>query len=323
MSNFRFIDLFAGIGGLRIPFEETELNGDCVFTSEKDQHARNTYLLNFGQSTHEINEDITQFYGGSDEPNRFDEIPDHELLLAGFPCQPFSMAGKRLGNKDERALFDAIRSIVEVKKPRVVLLENVRGLRSIDNGKTFQEILLSLEMLGYFCKWAVLNARDYGLPQNRNRLFIVAIRNEISGSGDYEFPLPTHDRTELCVGDVLDLKPDPKLIISDRLWKGHQQRKARNLANGKGFGFQMVSGDSQYTATLSARYFKDGSEILVAQEASNPRKISVREAARLQGFPESFKFPHSSSQAYKQLGNAVPISVIRSIALSLKSYLTN
>ena len=321
MSDFRYIDLFAGIGGMRIPFDSKDLGGRCVFTSEKDAKARETYRGYFVDKEHLFNDDITLYYGSEGEKDRFHEIPDHELLLAGFPCQPFSLAGKRLGSSDERALYHAIHCTVAAKKPRVVLLENVRGLRSVDGGKTFSEILSSLESLGYVAKHDVLNARDFGLPQNRNRLFIVAIRKDVPNASDFTFPEPTHDRNSLRVGDFLDCEPDPSLTISDRLWAGHKVRKERNLLNNKGFGFQAVTKESMYTATISARYYKDGSEILVRQDGKNPRKISVAEAARLQGFPSDFKFPESKMQAYKQLGNAVPVAVIRALAAKLKPYL--
>lgn len=314
LSDFKFIDLFAGIGGMRIPFDE--LGGECVFTSELDEHARSVYEANFG-ADHVMNTDVTSV---DDCP---EIVPDHDLVLAGFPCQPFSHAGKKLGFEDTRGtLFFSIANIVKAKQPRVLLLENVRGLKSHDGGNTLRVILGSLKELGYEAHTDVLNARDFGLPQNRNRLFIVAIRSDLLGASEYAFPKPTVSRGDLSVAMALDPRCDSDaLTISDRLWDGHQQRRARNQASGKGFGYQIVSPDSPYTATISARYYKDGSEILIAQEGLNPRLLSVREAGNLQGFPSNFQFHESKKQAYKQLGNAVPVNVIRALAAGLSKYL--
>jgi DNA (cytosine-5)-methyltransferase 1 len=313
-SNFKFIDLFAGIGGMRIPFDA--IGGQCVFTSELDPAARTVYASNF-DCNHEFNDDITKFDLNPDA------VPSHDLLLAGFPCQPFSNAGKRLGFEDTRGtLFFSIANIIRAKQPRVVLLENVRGLKSHAEGQTFSTIVDVLVKLGYSVSHSVLNARDYGLPQNRSRLFIVAIRNDIPLSNEYVFPRPTHNRSELKVKQILQEQAnEEELTISDRLWGGHQERKSRNKASGKGFGYQMVNDDSQYTATLSARYYKDGSEILLSQLNRNPRLLSAREAANLQGFPSNFVLHQSRKNAYKQLGNAVPVNVIRALALSLEKYL--
>jgi DNA (cytosine-5)-methyltransferase 1 len=313
-SIFKFIDLFAGIGGMRIPFDA--LGGQCVFTSELDSAAREVYAANF-DCNHEFNDDITKFDSNPDA------IPSHDLLLAGFPCQPFSNAGKRLGFEDTRGtLFFSIANIIRAKRPKAVLLENVRGLRSHDRGETFSTILRVLADLNYSVHHSVLNARDFGLPQNRIRLFIVAIRNDIPLSNEYSFPSPTHQRSELKVSHVLDDQTiEEALTISDKLWLGHQDRKLRNKASGKGFGYQMVNHDSQYTATLSARYFKDGSEILISQSDRNPRLLSAREAANLQGFPPEFVLHSSRKNSYKQLGNAVPVNVIRALAKSLEKYL--
>lgn len=311
--SFRFIDLFAGVGGMRIPFER-DLGGTCVFTSEKDVSARLTYSRYFGVPEHEIDRDISVLAETAPV-----QIPDHDLLLAGFPCQPFSHAGKRGGFEDTRGtLFFSIASILKQKTPRVVLLENVRGLKTHDHGRTFRVICDTLVELEYVVHAKVLNARDFGLPQNRNRLFIVAIRADVSGSFNYEFPSPTHDRDSLSVSSILDDEVSPTLTLSDRLWQGHQARKIRNESAGKGFGYQLVDPHSPYTATISARYYKDGSEILLSQADKNPRMLSPREAARLQGFPEDFEPDPSAKQAYKQFGNAVPVAVISALAKSLR-----
>jgi DNA (cytosine-5)-methyltransferase 1 len=179
----------------------------------------------------------------------------------------------------------------------------------------------TLQDLGYVVHYTVLNARDFGLAQNRNRLFIVAIRGDLEGASEYEFPEATHDRDVLRVGDFLDENVDQKYTISDRLWEGHQRRRAHNKANGKGFGYQLFNAESPYIATISARYYKDGSEALIEQPGRNPRKLTPNEARRFQGFPETFQLPKSDIQAYRQFGNAVPVSVIRALAKTLEPYL--
>lgn len=311
---FKFIDLFAGVGGLRLPFDTI---GDCVFTSEINAAARKVYSENFHEDESRIDRDVSKV-------NDVDlgDFPSHDLVLAGFPCQPFSHAGLRKGFDDIRGtLFFSIAKIADAKKPKVLLLENVRGLKGHDGGYTFMRIQETLQDLGYVVHSKVLNARDFGLAQNRNRLFIVAIRGDLAGSSEYLFPEATHDRNALRVGDFLDESVDQKYTISDRLWEGHQRRKAQNKANGKGFGYQLFNADSPYIATISARYYKDGSEALIEQSGRNPRKLTPNEARRFQGFPENFRLPSSDIQAYRQFGNAVPVSVIRALANTLEPYL--
>ena len=343
MADFRFIDICAGIGGTRIPFENRKvkgmswpgLDGKCVFVSELDPAARNTYARNFKRNSSfedylaSIDHDFTKL-----KPS---DIKDHELLLAGFPCQPFSQAGKRQGFEDERGkVFQKIADIIREKQPRVVLLENVRGLLSLVNPvsktKVIDEIRAELESAGYFVPDPkILNARDFGLPQNRIRVFIVAIRRDISKSfnirknEDFEEYWPTIDsniREGLTVGSFLDEIVEDKFTISTKLWEGHKARKLRNKANGKGFGYQLFSPESKYVATISSRYFKDGSEALIDQGLNkNPRKLTPREGARLQGFPENFELDSSDMQAFRQIGNAVPVNVVRAIAKKLKPFL--
>lgn len=311
---FKFIDLFAGVGGLRLPFEEL---GECVFTSEINAAAREVYSENFHEDESHIDRDISKV-------NDIDlsDFPAHDLILAGFPCQPFSHAGLRKGFDDIRGtLFFSIAKIADSKKPKVLLLENVRGLKGHDGGYTFMRIQETLEDLSYVVHSKVLNARDFGLAQNRNRLFIVAIRADLGQSNAYKFPEATHDRDSLRVGDFLDENVDDKYTISDRLWEGHQRRKTKNKENGKGFGYQLFNADSKYIATISARYYKDGSEALIEQPGRNPRKLTPNEARRFQGFPETFRLPNSDIQAYRQFGNAVPVSVIRALATTLEPYL--
>lgn len=313
-KSFSFIDLFAGVGGLRIPFDD---RGQCVFSSELDPAARAVYSENFNEPIEEIDTDISLV--GEAIPEDF---PKHDLLLAGFPCQPFSHAGLRKGFEDIRGtLFFSIAAIVKARRPKAILLENVRGLKAHDQGFTFRRIKETLEELGYVFHAKVLNARDFGLPQNRNRLFMVCLRDDLPGAFDFQFPEPTHSRAELRVGDFLDPQVDDKYTLSDKLWEGHQRRKSTNSQNGKGFGYQLFNEDSEYVATISARYYKDGSEVLIEQKGKNPRKLTPNEARRLQGFPDSFRLPKSDIQAYRQFGNAVPVSVIRALEKSLKNYL--
>ncbi|MCO4173981.1 DNA cytosine methyltransferase [Aeromonas veronii] len=323
-NQFKFIDLFAGIGGMRLGFQQN--GGACVFSSEFDAKAQETYKMNHGEMP----------FGDITKINPAD-IPAHDILLAGFPCQPFSHAGLKLGIDDTRGtLFHNIANILEAKKPRFALLENVKGLISHDKGYTLQVVLRTLTKIGYSCniskdtifngsakeiqnqaKKMVLRSIDFGIPQNRQRIYIVLWRDGEQES--FEYPLPTAEST--AVGSILDKNPDPKLTISDRLWEGHQRRKIENKENGKGFGFGLVNDSSPYTNTISARYYKDGSEILIEQTGKNPRKLSPMEAARLQGFPEDFQPNKSNTQAYKQFGNSVSVPVIRAIAGKIVSKL--
>ncbi len=296
MQKFRFIDLFAGIGGLRIPFQE--MGGQCVFTSEWDKYAQQTYEANYGDKPYG---DITQIEEQS--------IPNFDILLGGFPCQAFSIAGKRLGFEDTRGtLFFDVARIIKHHKPKAFLLENVKGLLSHNKKQTFKVIYQTLIDLGYNIHYKVLNARDFGLPQNRERIYIVGFLEDVV----FDFPEPFYTKTKL--GDILENTVSEKYTISDKLWASHKERKRRNLAKGWGFGYSLFDEDSVYTSTISARYYKDGSEILVAQKDKNPRKLTPKEASRLQGFPNDFIIPVSDTQAYKQFGNSVAVNVIREIA---------
>lgn len=308
-QDFKFVDLFAGIGGIRIPFQE--LGGKCVFTSEWDKFAQKTYRLNYGE---EPNGDITEI-----EAN---EIDDFDVLLAGFPCQPFSQAGLGKGFEDTRGtLFFEIERIISEKRPKAFLLENVKQLKGHDKGRTLQVILQHLHKLDYFVDYEVLRAADYGVPQNRERIYIVGFdTRQINIEENYRFPYPkpTYQKTRL--GDILENDVDEKYTISDRLWEGHLRRKREHQEKGNGFGFSLYNAESPYTNTISARYYKDGSEILIDQgEGHNPRKLTPRECARLQGFPENFIIPVSDTQAYKQFGNSVAVPVVRAVAKQLIS----
>lgn len=309
-GKFKFIDLFAGIGGIRIPFQE--LGGKCVFSSEWDKFAQKTYSVNFGETP---NGDITKIEASS--------IPDFDVLLGGFPCQPFSQAGLRKGFSDTRGtLFFEIERIIKEKRPKAFLLENVKQLKGHDKGRTLRVILEHLNDLNYYVKYEVLRAGDFGVPQNRERIYIVGIdKNHFSldSSFNFIFPEPTYEKT--CLGNILEKNVDERYTISDLLWEGHQRRKKEHKEKGNGFGYSLFDEKSEYTNTLSARYYKDGSEILIAQDGKNPRKLTPRECARLQGFPEEFIIPVSNTQAYKQFGNSVAVPVIRAIAKKLMKVL--
>jgi len=301
---FSFIDLFAGIGGIRIPFQE--LGGKCVFTSEWDKFAQKTYSVNFGEQPQG---DITKIEAK--------DIPDFDVLLGGFPCQPFSQAGLKKGFSDTRGtLFFEIERIIQEKRPKAFLLENVKQLKGHDRGRTLKVILEHLDALDYQVTYKVLRAAEFGVPQNRERIYIVGFDRKHFGLGeDYEFPFPepTHQKTRL--GDILESHVDEKYTISEKLYEGHMRRKAEHQKKGNGFGFSLFNAESEYANTISARYYKDGSEILIDQgEDTPPRKLTPRECARLQGFPEEFVIPVSDTQAYKQFGNSVAVPVVRAIA---------
>jgi DNA (cytosine-5)-methyltransferase 1 len=306
---FKFIDLFAGIGGMRIAFEK--VGGECVFSSEWDKFAQQTYAANFGDTPHG---DITQV--------ELTDVPRHDILIGGFPCQPFSHAGLKRGFEDTRGtLFFDVARIIDHRKPSMVLLENVKGFTTHDKGRTMAVVKETLEELGYNVFHKVLNAKDFGVPQNRERVFIVAINKKKMGSIGFEYPTPKKVETKL--GDILDTKVDEKYTISNKLWAGHKRRLKEHKAKGNGFGYSLFNTKSPYTSTISARYYKDGSEILIEQKDANPRKLTPREAARLQGFPEKFKIPVSDNQAYKQFGNSVAVPVILAIAKNMVKLLEN
>lgn len=301
--NLNFIDLFAGIGGVRLGFQD--LFGECVFSSEWDKYAQITYEANFN---HKPAGDIMQI----DEK----DIPNFDILLAGFPCQPFSNAGLKKGFEDTRGtLFFHIARIINHHKPKIVFLENVKGLKTHDKGQTYKVVENTLNELGYNIHTKILNAKDYGVPQNRERIYIVGFRENI----DFSFPKPLNIKPK--VGNILENDVLEKYTISDKLWAGHQRRKEEHKQKGNGFGYSSFNANSSYTSTISARYYKDGSEILIEQEGKNPRKLTPREASRLQGFPDNFIIPVSDNQAYKQFGNSVSVPVIKAIATEIKKSL--
>jgi len=301
----RFIDLFAGIGGTRIAFEKAGCK--CVFSSEWDKFAQITYEKNFGEKPAG---DIRKIHSS--------EIPDHDILVAGFPCQPFSISGVSKKNALGRphgfddptqgTLFFEIKRILKDKKPQSFLLENVKNLQSHNKKNTFKIIIDTLEKeLGYKVYYKVLDAVDY-VPQHRERIFIVGFRKSLK----FYFP-DTETKTKPKFKDILENNVDKKYTLSDHLWDYLQKyaKKHREKGNGFGFGLTDIEG---YSRTLSARYYKDGSEILIAQNGNNPRRLIPRECARLMGFPESFIIPVSDTQAYKQFGNSIVSPLVFDIA---------
>lgn len=301
-ADYKIIDLFAGIGGTRLGFVETG-RANVVFSSEFNKFSQKTYRANFGEVP---KGDITKI--------KSEDIPDHDILVGGFPCQAFSQAGLKLGFNDARGtLFFEIARILRDKRPKAFLLENVKNLKGHDHGRTFQTICNILNELGYDVHAKVLAAKDFGVPQNRERIYIVGFdKSQVKNYKDFQYPVPPCTPTR--VGDILEQNVDSKYTISDTLWQGHQRRKKDNAAAGKGFGYSLFNSDSPYANTISARYYKDGSEILIEQEGKNPRKLTPREASRLQGFPKEFVIPVSDTQAYRQFGNSVAVPVVNAVA---------
>lgn len=312
-AKFTFIDLFAGIGGIRLGFEKQ--GGVSVFSSEIDKYAAKTYQANFGEVPAG---DITKIDAN--------HIPNHDILLAGFPCQPFSIAGvskkKSLGHghgffdETKGTLFFDIARITKVKRPKVLFLENVKNLMSHDKGKTFQVIIKTLEELDYKPYFQIHDGK-YFVPQHRERTIIVAFDNKVfRGQENFTFPeLPKNRVTKLK--NILETNDvDPKYTLSDKLWQYLQDYAKKHKEKGNGFGFGIANPEG-ITRTLSARYYKDGSEILLEQEGKNPRRLTPKECARLQGFPDDFIIPVSDTQAYKQFGNAVVVPLIEHLAKSV------
>jgi len=308
-GSFTFIDLFAGIGGMRIPFEE--LGGHCVFSSEWNKFSQRTYEANFGEVP-----------VGDIRVVDERDVPDHDILLAGFPCQPFSIAGVSKKNslgrqhgfldKTQGTLFFDIARILDAKRPKTFLLENVRNLVSHDHGRTFATILETLNGLDYEVTFSIIDAVHW-VPQHRERIYMVGLDKRRFGSqAHFEFPeLPHREDPELRT--ILESKPDAKYMLTGHLWKYLQKYRDVQRARGNGFGFGMADPHG-HTRTLSARYYKDGSEILVSADGSTPRRLTPHECLRLMGFPDSFKIVVSDMQAYHQFGNAVVVPVVRSIA---------
>ena len=328
---FTFIDLFAGIGGLRMGFDS--IGGECVFTSEWNQACRKTYQANY-PCNHPVEGDITSVAE--------EDIPKHDVLVAGFPCQPFSIAGVSKKNSlgkshgfacdSQGTLFFDVARIIAHHRPKAFLLENVKNLISHDGGNTFHVIQKTLrEHLGYHIDWRVINAKSF-VPQNRERIFIVGFR-ENTGFDFSQLSLPDPSKGP-CVSTILHsqngseveeppytegpkAKVSSKYTLSEKLWTYLQDYAEKHQAKGNGFGYGLV-GPNDVTRTLSARYYKDGSEILIQQQNKRPRRLTPRECARLMGFDRlgnpSFDIPVSDTQAYKQFGNAVVVPVVEAVA---------
>lgn len=317
-ERIKSIDLFAGIGGIRLGFEQAFGNSiKTVFVSEWNKFSNQTYRANF-HDEFEICGDITKI--------TVDEIPSHDLLLAGFPCQPFSIAGVSKKNSLGRAtgfadqtqgtLFFDVARIIDAKRPEAFLLENVKNLISHDKGRTFETIRLVLtEDLGYHIYWKVIDGKKW-TPQHRERIYIVGFRDNVSFSwNDLVVPEGGH-----VFADIREHDTDDKYTLSDKLWTYLQSYAEKHRAKGNGFGYGLVGNDDT-TRTISARYYKDGSECLVRQEGKNPRRLTPRECARLQGFPDTFEIPVSDTQAYRQFGNSVCVPAIRAVASLMKETL--
>ena len=308
-GKYKFIDLFAGIGGMRLAYEANDC--ECVYSNEWNKYSQQTYFANFGEMP---DGDITKI-------NEYN-IPNHDILVAGFPCQPFSIAGVSKKNslgratgfqdKTQGTLFFDVCRILKAKRPKAFMLENVKNLKSHDKGNTFRVIMDSLNELDYAVFYKVLDGQNY-VPQHRERIIIVGFdRKRYGDMIGFEFDLTPVDPKPV-MKDILEKKVDAKYTLSDKLWNYLQNYAAKHKAAGNGFGYGLADKNG-VSRTLSARYYKDGSEILIAQNKKNPRRLTPRECARLQGFPDSFKIPVSDTQAYKQFGNSVVVPLIKNVA---------
>lgn len=308
-ADFTFIDLFAGIGGMRLAYEQA--GGHCVYSNEWNKYSQQTYFANFGEQP---DGDITKVDENS--------IPDHDILVAGFPCQPFSIAGvskkQSLGratgfeDKTQGTLFFDICRILKAKRPKAFMLENVKNLKGHDRGRTFKVITEALEELDYEVFHAVLDGQNY-VPQHRERILIVGFdRKRYERDMGFRFSITPVD-PKPAIKAILETKVDEKYTLTDKLWTYLQKYAAKHRAAGNGFGYG-IADPNGVSRTLSARYYKDGSEILIEQRGKNPRRLTPRECARLQGFPDDFIIPVSDTQAYKQFGNSVVVPLMANVA---------
>jgi len=322
--NFTFIDLFAGIGGFRIAFQDA--GGKCVFTSEWDRFAKQTYEANFGEFP----------YGDIRKINK-SEIPDHDVLCAGFPCQPFSLAGvskknslgRKHGFEDETqgTLFFEIKEILRIKRPKAFMLENVKNLLSHDHGRTFEVIRYALEeQLGYVVNWRIVDGARW-VPQHRERIFIVGYDPKQIGIDKSEILIPIGPSGDYVYPELKSIiqKEVDGYTLGPGTWATLERHKANHALKGNGFGYgihQLPIKNGTITRTMSARYHKDGAEILIEQYGNIPRRLTIEEAMKLQGFdPKKFIFPVSHTQAYKQIGNSVVIPSVRECALEIAKIL--
>lgn len=308
-SGYLFIDLFAGIGGMRLAFESA--GGHCVYSNEWNKYSQQTYYANFGVQP---DGDITKIPAEC--------IPNHDILVAGFPCQPFSIAGVSKKNSMGRAtgfedktqgtLFFDVCRILKAKRPKAFMLENVKNLCSHDKGRTFRIIQESLRELKYEIFFRIIDGKGY-VPQHRERIVIVGFDKERYGE-NVTFSFDLHPlKKQPVVRSILEQEVGEKYTLSDKLWNYLQKYAAKHREAGNGFGYGIAPLDG-VTRTISARYYKDGSEILIAQNGKNPRRLTPRECARLQGFPDSFKIPVSDTQAYQQFGNSVVVPLMADVA---------
>lgn len=310
----RFIDLFCGIGGFRLAFER--LGARCVFSSDWDRHSRETYAANFGETPH-----------GDIHAVKSEEVPAHDILCGGFPCQPFSLAGVSKKNSLGRShgfddvrqgnLFFEIARLLEHHRPAAFVLENVKNLKSHDKGRTFEVIYNTLtEDLGYTVHHRIIDAR-WWVPQHRERIFLVGFREPRA----FQFPNPPVPGGGPVLGSILEPAPAEKYTLSDKLWNYLQNYAAKHAAKGNGFGCSVFDGTG-VARTLSARYYKDGSEILISRgEDANPRRLTPRECARLMGYPDDYKIVVSDTQAYRQFGNSVAVPVVAALAERVRAAL--
>lgn len=320
--DFTFIDLFAGIGGCRLAFQSQ--GGKCVFSSEWDRWSKITYEHNFGEVPFG---DITQI-------NEKD-IPDHDVLLAGFPCQPFSLAGvskknslgRLHGFEDETqgTLFFDIKRILKYKKPKAFMLENVKNLKSHDKGRTFRVVMETLKDLDYHVFEQIIDARHY-VPQHRERIFIVGFHKDHFGKETLGFKFPETPEEVFRVKDILEPRPDKKYTLTDNLWRYLQAYAAKHKALGNGFGYNLTDLEG-VARTLSARYHKDGAEILIPNsKGETPRRLTPKECKRLMGYPEQFKIRGigvSDTQLYRQFGNSVAVPVVKDVAKAMVNFIQN
>jgi DNA (cytosine-5)-methyltransferase 1 len=311
---FRFVDLFAGIGGFRLALQK--INGFCVFSSEWDRSAQQTYFNNYGELPFG---DITAFTAETISDVTLNQlIPDHEILAGGFPCQPFSHAGVSARNavgkehgfkcNTQGTLFFDIMRIASVKQPKVLFLENVRNIERHDGGRTFTIIKQSIEDIGYDFRHAIINASTL-VPQRRVRCYMVCFKKDLN----IDFIFPSFNGEVLPLSSILEEIPSSSCTISDKLWLGHINRTQRNIERGTGFT-AFTADINKPSNTLVARYGKDGKECLIPQEGTNPRLLTPRECARLQGYPDNFIIPKAKTPAYKQFGNSVAVPVIARIS---------